>query len=73
MSETEELRGGQSQQEPLPVLPAPEVHGAGDVSRWWVDTLSVECFQDKVSEICLALAEAEYYLDILTYVGQQTV
>ena len=36
VSSAEELRGGQSEQEPVPVLPPPEVHGAWDVQRWWV-------------------------------------
>ena len=36
VSPAEELRGGQSEQEPVPVLPPAEVHGARHVQRWWV-------------------------------------
>ena len=42
VSPAEELRGGQSEQEPVPVLPPPEVHGARHVERWWVQSLYSE-------------------------------
>ena len=34
VSATEELRGGQGEQEQVPVLQVAEVHGPGDVKRW---------------------------------------
>ena len=34
VSATEELRGGQSEQEQMPVLQTTEVYGTGNVQRW---------------------------------------
>ena len=50
VSETEELRGGQSQQKPVSVLQVAEVYAVGDVQRWWVQ---YNCYHVAVQTIAI--------------------